>query len=83
MLRSEVTEAMAGDICLKLLFAILTKNASFRQRLLRAHILNINMRTYISSAHGHEKDALFSLIPKLLHYIYIHNYDTMIIQVYY
>ena len=28
-----------------------------RQRLLRAHILNINMRTYITSAHGHEKDA--------------------------
>ena len=28
-----------------------------RQRLLRAHILNINMCTYITSAHGHEKDA--------------------------
>ena len=28
-----------------------------RQRLLRAHILNINMRTYITSAQGHEKDA--------------------------
>ena len=46
-----------GIICLKLLFAILTKNALFRQRLLRAHILNINMRTFITSAHGHEKDA--------------------------
>ena len=28
-----------------------------RQRLLRAHILNINMCTYITSAYGHEKDA--------------------------
>ena len=42
-----------------LLFAILTKNASFRSYstfvyLLRAHILNINMRTYITSAHEHE-----------------------------
>ena len=42
-----------------LLFAILTKNASFRSYstfvyVLRAHILNINMRTYITSAHGHE-----------------------------
>ena len=26
-----------------------------RQRLLRAHILNINMCTYITGAHGHEK----------------------------
>ena len=42
-----------------LLFAILTKNASFRSYdtfgyLLRAHIRNINMRRYITSAHGHE-----------------------------
>ena len=42
-----------------LLFVILTKNASFRSYntfvdLLRVHILNINMRTYITSAHGHE-----------------------------
>ena len=39
------------------IFAILTKNASFRERLLRAHILNINIHTYITSAQGHEKDA--------------------------
>ena len=42
-----------------LLFAILTKNASSGScstfvYLLRAHILNINMRAYITSAHGHE-----------------------------
>ena len=42
-----------------LLFAILTKNASFRSYgtfayLLRAHIRNINMRRYITSARGHE-----------------------------
>ena len=42
-----------------LLFAILTKNASFGSYsifvyLLRAHIPNINMRMYITSAHGHE-----------------------------
>ena len=41
------------------LFTILTKNASFRSYstfvyLLCAHILNINMRAYITSAHGHE-----------------------------
>ena len=41
------------------LFAILTKNASFRSYgtfayLLRAHICNINMRRYITSARGHE-----------------------------
>ena len=40
---------------MKLLFAILTKNASLKQRFLRAHILNINMRTYITSALGHMK----------------------------
>ena len=39
------------------IFAILTKNASFSERLLRAHILNINMHKYITSAQGHEKDA--------------------------
>ena len=42
-----------------LLFAILTKNTSFRSYstfayLLRAHIGNINMRMYINSARGHE-----------------------------
>ena len=44
-----------------LLFAVLTKNDSFRSYstfdYLRAHILNINMCTYttiIYSAHGHE-----------------------------
>ena len=42
-----------------LLFAILTKNASFRSYgtfayLLRAHIHNINMRRYITSARGHQ-----------------------------
>ena len=42
-----------------LLFTILTKNASFRSYgtfvyLLRAYIRNINMRVYITSAHGHE-----------------------------
>ena len=42
-----------------LLFAILTKNASFRSYgtfayLLRVHIRNINMRRYITSARGHE-----------------------------
>ena len=39
------------------IFAILTKDASFSERLLRAHILNINMHKYITSAQGHEKDA--------------------------
>ena len=39
--------------------AILTKNASFRSYstfayLLRVHIRNTNMRTYITSARGHE-----------------------------
>ena len=42
-----------------LIVAILTKNASFRSYgtfayLLRAHIRNINMRKYITSARGHE-----------------------------
>ena len=42
-----------------LLFAILTKNASFRSYgtfayLLRALIRNINMREYITSARGHK-----------------------------
>ena len=42
-----------------LLFAVLTKNDSFRSYstfvyLLRAHILNINTCTYTTSAHGHE-----------------------------
>ena len=41
----------------EIIFAILTKNASFRERLLRAHILNINIHTYKTSAHGHEKNA--------------------------
>ena len=39
------------------IFAILTKNASFRERLVRAHILNINMHKYIISVQRHEKDA--------------------------
>ena len=42
-----------------LLFAVLTKNDSFRSYstfvyLLRAHILNINTCKYTTSAHGHE-----------------------------
>ena len=42
-----------------LIVAILTKNASFRSYgtfayLLRAHICNINMHMYITSARGHE-----------------------------
>ena len=42
-----------------LLFAVLTKNDSFRSYstfvyLLRAHILNINTCTYTTNAHGHE-----------------------------
>ena len=42
-----------------LLFVILTKNASFRSYgtfayLLRAHIRNINMHRYITSARGYE-----------------------------
>ena len=42
-----------------LLFMILIKNASFRSYgtfayLLRMHIRNINMHTYIASARGHE-----------------------------
>ena len=46
-------------ICLPRMFTILTKNASFRSYstfvyLLRGHILNINMHTYITSAHLHE-----------------------------
>ena len=40
-------------------YTILTKNALFRSHstfvyLLHAHILNINMCTYITSTHGHE-----------------------------
>ena len=47
------------NVGMTLLFAILTKNASFRSYgtfayLLRAHIRNINMRMYITSARGHE-----------------------------
>ena len=47
-----------------LLFAIITKNASFRSYgtfayLLRAHIRNINMRRYITSARGHELSGRF------------------------
>ena len=45
------------EITIIIIFAILTQNASFRERLLRAHILNINMHKYITSAQGHEKDA--------------------------
>ena len=42
-----------------LLFAMFTKTTSFRSYstfvyLLRVHILNKNMHTYITSAHGHE-----------------------------
>ena len=48
---------MSASDCMTLLFAILTKNASFGSYstfvyLLRAHILNINMHMY--SAPGHE-----------------------------
>ena len=43
-------------------FVVLTKNDSFRSYstfvyLLRAHIFNINTRTYTTSAHGHELSA--------------------------
>ena len=62
MLRSEAT---AGVICLprmpltapELYTKYGYQRNPRRQRLLRAHILNINMCTYITSAHGHEKDA--------------------------
>ena len=56
-LQNTDTNGNPRNVSMKLLFAILTKNASFRQCLLRAHILNINMHTYIISVHGHEKDA--------------------------
>ena len=47
------------SVMMTLLFAILTKNASFKSNgtfayLLREHIHNINMRMYITSASGHE-----------------------------
>ena len=49
------------NVGMTLLFAVSTKNDSFRSYvystfvyLLRAHILNINMCTYTTSAHGHE-----------------------------
>ena len=47
------------NVSMTLLFAILTKNALFRSYgtftyLLRAHIRNINMCMYITSARGHE-----------------------------
>ena len=62
MLRSEAT---AGVICLPRMPLtapeLYTKYGyqwnPRRQRLLRAHILNIHMCTYVTSAHGHEKDA--------------------------
>ena len=47
------------NVGMTLLFAVLTKNDSFRSYstfvyLLRAHIFNINTCTYTTSAHGHE-----------------------------
>ena len=47
------------NVGMTLLFAVLTKNDSFRSYstfvyLLRAHILNINTCKYTTSAHGHE-----------------------------
>ena len=47
------------NVGITLLFAVLTKNDSFRSYstfvyLLRAHILNINMCTYTTRAHGDE-----------------------------
>ena len=47
------------NVGMTLLFAVLTKNDSFRNYstfvyLLRAHILNINTCTYTTSAHGNE-----------------------------
>ena len=47
------------NVGMTLLFAVLTKNDSFRSYstfvyLLRAHMLNINTCTYTTSAHGHE-----------------------------
>ena len=47
------------NVGMTLLFAVLTKNDSFRSYstfiyLLRAHILNIITCTYTTSAHGHE-----------------------------
>ena len=71
MLRSKATASFACLDChelatpepqnvgMTLLFAVLTKNDSFRSYstfvyLLRAHMLNINTCTYTTSAHGHE-----------------------------
>ena len=47
------------NVGMTLLFAVLTKNDSFRSYstfvyLLRTHILNINTCTYTTSTHGHE-----------------------------
>ena len=53
------TNGNPRNMGMTLLIAILTKNASFRgycrfAYLFRAHIRNINMRRYITSARGHE-----------------------------
>ena len=57
------TERNPRNVGMTLLFAVLTKNDSFRSYstfvyLLRAHILNINIyirvHGYTTSAHGHE-----------------------------
>ena len=59
-LKPQKTDTKGISGCLNtLIFAILTKNASFKSYgtfayLLRAHIRNINMRMYITSARGHE-----------------------------
>ena len=51
------------NVGVALLFAVLTKNDSFRSYstfvyLLRAHILNINTCTYTASAHEHESNRI-------------------------
>ena len=53
------TNGISGRLESTLIVAILTKNASFRSYgtfayHLRAHICNINMHMYITSARGHE-----------------------------
>ena len=64
-----------------LLFAVLTKNDSFRSYstfvyLLRAHILNINTCTFTTGAHGHElsgcvRAEAYNLILIFASYYYV------------
>ena len=62
-----------------LLFAILTKNVSFRSYaifayLLCAHIGNINMHMYITNAHGHE---LSESVRANVSNLYLHHINTL------